>query len=97
MAIPESLARRIALFRRNGSIFREADELFTEVGWLQVMLGQGIEPQSYHPIADALDQGQLDEFLGNIRTLVGRAADSLPPHEHFIAEHCAESGTKVRA
>ncbi len=97
MDIPESLARRIALFRRNGSIFREADELFTEVGWLQVMLGQGIEPKSYHPIADALDQGQLDEFLGNIRTLVSRAADTLPAHERFVAEHCAEPGAKVSA
>jgi tryptophan halogenase len=95
MAIPESLARRIALFRGNGSIFREADELFTEVGWLQVLLGQGIEPQSHHPLADALDQRQLEEFLGNIRTLVGRAADTLPSHEYFIAEHCAQSGTKV--
>ncbi|MHB1272038.1 MAG: tryptophan halogenase family protein [Rhodanobacter sp.] len=88
MEIPESLARRIALFRGNGSIFREADELFTEVGWLQVMLGQGIEPQRHHPLADTLDQGQLDEFLGNIRTLVGRAAGTLPPHERFVAEHC---------
>ncbi|MFC5524741.1 tryptophan halogenase family protein [Rhodanobacter ginsengisoli] len=88
MEIPESLARRIALFRGNGSIFREADELFTEVGWLQVLLGQGIEPQRHHPLADALDQDQLDEFLGNIRTLVGRAAGTLPPHERFVAEHC---------
>lgn len=88
MEIPESLARRIALFRGNGSIFRDADELFTEVGWLQVMLGQGIEPQRHHPLADTLDQSQLDEFLGNIRTLVGRAAGTLPPHERFVAEHC---------
>jgi len=88
MEIPESLARRIALFRGNGSIFRDADELFTEVGWLQVMLGQGIEPQRHHPLADTLDQGQLDEFLGNIHTLVDRAAGTLPPHERFIAEHC---------
>ncbi|TAM59327.1 MAG: tryptophan 7-halogenase [Rhodanobacter sp.] len=88
MEIPESLARRIALFRGNGSIFRDADELFTEVGWLQVLLGQGIEPQRHHPLADTLDQGQLDEFLGNIRTLVDRAAGTLPPHERFVAEHC---------
>lgn len=97
MAIPESLARRIALFRRNGSIFREADELFTEVGWLQIMLGQGIEPQSYHPLADALDQSQFDEFLDNIRTLVGRATDTLPPHQRFVDEHCATADATVRA
>ena len=88
MEIPESLARRIELFRGNGSIFRHADELFTEVGWLQVLLGQGIVPRHHQPLADTLDQAQFDEFLGNIRTLVGRAADTLPSHERFIAEHC---------
>ncbi len=97
MEIPESLARRIALFRGNGSIFRDADELFTEVGWLQVLLGQGIEPQRHHPLADTLDQGQLDEFLGNIRTLVDRAAGTLPPHERFVAEHCGAPDAPANA
>ena len=97
MEIPESLTRRIALFRGNGSIFREADELFTEVAWLQVMLGQGIEPQRQHPLADALDEGQLDEFLGNIRTLVGRAVGTLPPHERFVTEHCGAPDAPTRA
>jgi tryptophan halogenase len=88
MEIPPELACRIALFRRTGLIFREADELFTETGWLQVMLGQRIEPVQYHPLADELDQAQLDGFLSDIRILIGRAVRTLPPHDAFVARHC---------
>src|SRR3546814_1423846 len=35
MALPDSLAAKIALFAENGQIVREHEELFTEVGWLQ--------------------------------------------------------------
>jgi tryptophan halogenase len=91
MDIPPGLARKIALFRGNGLIFREHEELFTEIAWLQVMIGQHIEPKAYHPLADALSETQLDAFLGDIRTLVGRAAASMPDHARFVAEHCLAS------
>ncbi|MBS0380847.1 MAG: tryptophan 7-halogenase [Proteobacteria bacterium] len=85
MAVPESLARRIELFRRTGLIFREADELFTEQGWLQVLLGQHIEPAHYHPLADELEEPKLQGFLSDIRTLVGRTNARLPSHDDYVA------------
>ena len=85
MDIPPSLARRIELFRRTGMVFREGDELFAETGWVQVLLGQRIEPERHHPLADALTAEQLDGFLADIRTLVGRAKNTLPPHHEFVA------------
>jgi tryptophan 7-halogenase len=86
--MPEGLARKLALFRSSGQIFREGEELFTEVGWLQVMLGQGIEPLRHHPLAEGISAAQLDEFLANIRTLIGRAVDTMPEHASFVARHC---------
>ena len=86
--MPEGLAERIALFRRSGQLFRHGEELFTEVGWLQVMIGQGIEPQAYHPAADALPAAELQGFLGNMRTLIQRAAATFPEHARFVATHC---------
>ncbi|WHZ20758.1 MAG: Tryptophan halogenase [Rhodanobacteraceae bacterium] len=85
MDVPESLAQRIALFRRTGLIFREADELFTEVAWLQVLLGQRVQPAHYHPLADELEEPKLQAFLSDIRTLVSRAAATLPSHDDFVA------------
>jgi tryptophan halogenase len=87
MALPDGLAQRIELFRQSAHIFREGEELFTEMGWLQVLLGQRVLPRRYHPLADALPQGQLDEFLGNIRTIVERAVATMPGHADYIAQH----------
>lgn len=89
MDVPEELARRIALFRRTGLIFREADELFTEAGWLQVMLGQRIEPAHHHPLTDELEDSKLRAFLSDIRTLILRAVERLPAHDDFVARTCA--------
>lgn len=89
--LPESLTRRVELFRSSGQIFRDGEELFTEVGWLQVMIGQHVVPERYHPIADALPAAQLDEFLAHIRTLIGRAVQTMPVHDRFVEAHCRAS------
>ncbi|WP_329741993.1 tryptophan halogenase family protein [Dyella sp. A6] len=90
MSVPGDLAHRIQLFRQHAHIFREGEELFTEMGWLQVLIGQRVVPERYHPLADALPQAQLDEFLGNIRTIVQRAVATMPTHAEFIARHFSE-------
>ncbi|BFI94601.1 MAG: tryptophan 7-halogenase [Rhodanobacter sp.] len=87
MTVPDGLAHRIELFRQQAHIFREGEELFTEMGWLQVLIGQRVLPLRYHPLADALPQAQLDEFLGNIRTIVQRATATMPTHADYIARH----------
>jgi len=94
MEVPEELVRRIELFRHTGLIFREADELFTETGWLQVMLGQRIEPAHYHPLADELEKSKLQAFLSDIRTLINRAVERLPTHDDFVARTCAPAMPK---
>ena len=86
--IPDALRAKIDLFRASGRIYREHEELFTEVGWLQVMLGQGVEPQGWHPAADALREADLQRFFQDIRTLIGRAVAGMPSHEKFIADNC---------
>lgn len=89
MEIPETLQNKIDIFRSSGRIFREHEELFTELSWLQVLLGQNVDPQGYHPAAEALTDAQLDEFLSNIRTIIIRTVAQLPSQADFIARHCA--------
>ncbi len=86
---PGGLQDKMDLFRACGQIFRDGEELFTEVGWLQVLVGQGVQPQTWHPLADALDSGRLDEFMVSLRTIIQRAVAAMPTHGRFIAEHCA--------
>lgn len=93
MDVPASVTAKIELFRATGRIYREHEELFTETGWLQVLLGQGIMPARYHPMADMLGDAEFRRFLADIRTLLGRAVASMPAHRAFIDAHCRASET----
>ena len=92
---PESLRRKLEIFAATGQISREAEEIFTEQSWLQVMVGQGILPRRHHPLADNLPPEQVEDFLGSIRTLIRGAVGQMSSHEHFIAKHCAADGFRV--
>jgi tryptophan halogenase len=94
MSVPDSLAAKLELFRASGRIVEDAEDLFKEVAWLQVMVGQRIEPQAYHPVVDQLSDAQLDGFLAGIRDYVARRVAALPDHRAFLDEHCpAIAGT----
>ncbi|MBW0143699.1 tryptophan halogenase family protein [Sphingomicrobium clamense] len=88
MEIPDSLDQKIELFRETGRVFRRHEELFAESSWLQVMMGQGIMPKSYHPIAAKLDKRELDVFLRTIRERIQHEVSRLPLHEEFVKEYC---------
>ncbi len=89
MQIPDTLAAKIALWRGNGHITREHEELFTEVGWLQVFAGQGVMPAGHHPLADAIPAADLEEFMDTIDKLNAREVAQMPSHADFVARHCA--------
>ena len=86
--MPEALAQKMTLFRESGRIYRTADELFAEVAWLQVLLGQGIVPESYHPMADLPAADQLDGFLADMKRFVAESAARLPTHEEYLSRNC---------
>ena len=88
MDVPDSLGQKIELFRDTARVFRRNEELFAENSWVQVMLGQGIEPQSWHPIAGKLNDDELDRLLGMIRQDVTRTVAGLPAHADYVARYC---------
>ena len=94
MELPEPLANRIAMFRTDGRIVREHEELFDVPGWLQVMVGQNILPARWHPLADQLDDTQLDQFLSTVATAFARDAARMPDHDAFVARFVATPQTQ---
>lgn len=88
MPIPASLQEKIDLFRSNGQIFREDDELFTETSWAAVMMGQGIPMGGHNIMADALPEPktarEVDEIERSIRYVVQR----MPSHGDYLARYC---------
>ena len=86
--VPDSLAAKIALFEANGRLTRFNEELFAEVGWLQVMDGQGLKPEGYHPLADQPADTELREFCDLLAGAAARQVAAMPDHAAFIARHC---------
>ena len=84
MAIPPALAERISLHAATGSIRRDHDELFTELAWSQVFIGQGVTPAGYHPLARLLGDDDLAGFLGTLRGAIDHAVGGLPSHAQFL-------------
>lgn len=89
MTVPDTLRAKMELFESNGRIVRFNDELFTELGWLQVMWGQGLRPKGYHPLADQLTPEQLAEFMTVAQKHAAHVAAQMPMHKDYIAANCA--------
>ena len=91
-ALPDHLARRVALWRETGHIAREGGELFSEVAWLQVLAGQGVTPHGRHPVADSVPREQIAEYLDLFERLVSREVAQMPTHAEFLARLVAGRG-----
>lgn len=88
MDVPAELTQKIAQFREHGRIFRHNNEMFSDLSWFEVMVGQGITPKSYHPMADLFPSGDLAKRLEGIRNVVRKSVDYMPSHQSFIDQFC---------
>ncbi len=95
--LPDSLAERIALFRESGRIVRDEHELFAEVAWVQLLVGQGVRAGGYHPLADALPAERRSQFLDMSSKHVAATVARMPTHDQFLRAHCPAPDAKVAA
>ena len=95
MSLPDSLVAKIRLFEQSGVIVKEEGELFTEEGWAQVMIGQGLEARSHTPLTAGIDGRELGDFLKSLASSYRQRADTLPTHEQWIAHVMGEKARAV--
>ncbi|WP_295696113.1 tryptophan halogenase family protein [uncultured Maricaulis sp.] len=84
MDVPDSLTRRIELFREAGRVFRYDDELFSKPSWIAVLLGQNIMPKSIDPIVSTVDRAKITHSLQSMQSAMGRAVDQMQSHRAFL-------------
>lgn len=96
MSVPDALTAHTELFRANGQFFRNGEELFGLTSWVQVMLGQGIYPRSYHPAVDWVADQDMLALINHVELVVASNVQLMPQHEDFIMRCCsaAEPGGK---
>ena len=84
MELPASLTHRMELFEQSARVFKPQDDVFAENSWVQVMMGQGLHPRSYHNIAQSMSSQQLQDFLADIKGGVASTVAKLPQHGAFV-------------
>jgi tryptophan halogenase len=87
-SIPDTLAHRIELFRSRGKVARHNGQLFADASWVAVMLGQGIKPLHWDPLADAIPLSELQAQAESLRTRLHQAIARMPGHAEFIDKSC---------
>ena len=95
--VPETLQRKLALFRSSGGIFRDGDELFDIPGWVQVMIGQNIIPEQWHPITDQVAEDKLKLFLDSLEQSYVRDSARMQDHADFLSRFAPMKGQNVPA
>ena len=87
MPVPDSLTEKMELFGHSGHIEHYRDGLFTPPSWLSVYLGQGLQPERYHPLANVEPMDRLVIELQALRSDIADRIDEMPKHASFIARY----------
>lgn len=93
---PGSMAEKIETCRSHGRMFRQNEELFSEVGWHQLLVCHGIMPRSYHPLADRMGDDKMDRCLAGMRDDVHSTVARVPAHREYLTRLCG-TPTEVAA
>jgi tryptophan 7-halogenase len=89
MDVPDRLTEKMEVFANAGRAFRENEELFNDTSWFAVMVGQGLIPRTFDPVAKLLSEDETKTRLDQIRGAVLNSADYMPRHIDFIRDNCA--------
>jgi tryptophan halogenase len=84
MEVPDSLQARLELFQSSGRFFkRNAQELFAEESWVQVLIGQGFEMRP-DPVTQFVAPEDITGFLKDLEDVIADVAEELPDHGDFV-------------
>lgn len=89
MEVPDSLRQRLDIFMAEAQAYQAGGELFRVDSWVQVMMGQGMIPKSYHPFARSMPEADLRAFLEQLKNKINQTVERLPEHETFVRSYCA--------
>ena len=89
MELPESLKERLGLFKASANYNVQHAELFKEHSWFAVLIGQGLIPDNYHPLADMLSKGEQNSFLSRIHSGVSGRVSFLDDHRDYLNKYLA--------
>ncbi len=92
MDIPDSLKARMEIFGQHNLPLVQDEELFKEASWFAVLAGQGLMPQSYHPIADTMAADEFNWRMQRVREGTLGRVTIMPAHDAYVSRVCPAPG-----
>jgi hypothetical protein len=84
MAIPDTLAHQMEVFRSSGRVTILDRDSFGEDSWWSLYLGLGLRPESLDPLLAQVDEAQLREHFKRLHMAVAKTVDGMPDHAAFL-------------
>ena len=84
MDIPETLQKKITLFKARGHFVKYRWEMFHPSSWLAIYTGYDILPDSYDPGVDSFETGYIEESLAAMKAALQKAVDETPLLQEFL-------------
>lgn len=97
LELPDSLARRLSLYRATGRIAALQSALFGELDWFWILEGMGVIPGDYDPMVDTVDFEQVKRVMLAISQKVSADASRAPTHDSFFAQANARLASARKA
>ena len=88
IVVSTSLQARLEHWIAFGRLISPQAELFQPASWLSVLVGQGIAPKAYDPLADAREnQVDFQARLLGLERVIAETASQMPPHRDWIEKN----------
>ncbi len=91
MAIPDSLAAKIEMFRTRGHVVTREGDGFAPPSWTAIYNGLGVVSESYDPLVGRRGDGDIRSLMRQRLDSIARVVDQVPPQDDFIAKYCASA------
>ncbi len=85
LALPDTLAQRVEMYRATGRIVQPRPEIFTDLDWFWIFEGLGVTPRDYDPLVDTIDFEQVKRLMLGISQKVSADVAAAPSHDSFFA------------
>jgi tryptophan halogenase len=92
MAIPDALRHQIDLFRETGRVAVLDRDGFAEPSFVAMMMGLGVTPKRYDPLADRVDIRAVHGHFAGLRSMIAQAVAAMPDHGAYVAGQAAAAG-----
>lgn len=88
MPVPDELAHKLAVWEACGRVPLLSEESYQEPSWVAILVGNGVIPQRWDPIADQMPIGALRHGMDQRRHAIAALAERMPPHGLFVERAC---------